>query len=667
MTNYEQFKSDSSILPKSKSKTALATMALTGALLLTPALSDTYTASADSIDTEEISTQSADTLNTDITNSDDATAQSHYNQTNAESVNEYRAENGKSELTQQSDLDEFAKWKIDTFAGEFPTLGDINEFNNAGGNVHEFNGKSVDQQYEDYHGKPAESWLGENLAYSTGYVPEGTVGALDEQTMKQWKNSAPHDANMLNDNYGSIGTAYWSNGDGTYYTVQVFESGERVVQEVQPPTPGGDTNFDNEESQIGDIDDNTDNIGTLDPDEEVTVPGEDDEGSYEIPVESEPTPEPNDPKHPEAPDWVDGNQDVYDDEDGDTSIDSGVVSPDAPEPEVEPEAEVPADDNTQGNDTDDVETPDAPEPTPEPEVEPEPEEETPEAPADEDEAETTPESEAPAEPEPDAPAEPEPNTPDLDDTPESTEDNEESETPDADDESDNTDTPEPEVDESEDVDAGDDNPEPSESDNAESEDADETSDNEDAPSPTEVDDDNAENDSDDSAEAGVTPAPENIESSDANDEAESDTNDSAPVAADEDTKEQLVLTPQIVTEENIALTTDDQPSENTVPEVAKAVVTGVAVTQDENAGASSAFAKDAAVVVSEDAPSVNDAVIDPVDVEVVDAEPIAESGPQTLPDTGIADAGKTTLLGSIAALMGIGAFAMSRRKRSEEK
>lgn len=592
MTNYEQFKSDSSILPKSKSKTVLATMALTGAILLSPAISDTYTASADSIDSTEISTQATDITQTDITNSDDATAQSHYSQTNAESVNQYRAENGKSELTQQSDLDAFAKWKIDAFAGEFPTLGDINEFNNAGGNVHEFNGKTVDQQYEDFHGKPADGWLGENLAYSTGYVPEGTVGALDEQTMKQWKESAPHDANMLNDNYGSIGTAYWSNGDGTYYTVQVFESGERVVEEVEPPAPGGDTGVDDEDSQIGDIDDNNDNIGTLDPDEDVVAPGEDDDESYEIPdepVEPEPTPEPE-------------------------------ATADPVEPEVEPEVEVPADDNT----TDDVETPAEPEPTPEPELESEPEAETPAEPAIEDGAEATPEA---------------------------TEDNEESETPVADDES-------------EDIDAGENNPETSES-----EDADETTNIEDAPTGAKTDDNNADDDIDGSAEAGATPAPENndIEKPDASEEVKSDTNDSAPATADEVTKEELVLTPEIVVEEDNAVTTDDQSSERTVPEVAKAVVTGVAVTQDENAGASSAFAKDAAVVISEDAHNVSDAVIDPADVEVIDAEPITESGPQTLPDTGIADAGKTTLFGSIAALMGIGAFAMSRRKRSEEK
>lgn len=642
MTNYEQFKSDSSILPKSKSKTVLATMALTGAILLSPAISDTYTASADSIDSTEISTQATDITQTDITNSDDATAQSHYNQTNAESVNEYRAENGKSELTQQSDLDAFAKWKIDAFAEQFPTLGDINEFNSAGGNVHEFNGKTVDEQYKDFHGQEAPSWLGENLAYSTGYVPEGTVGALDEQTMKQWKESAPHDANMLNDNYGSIGTAYWSNGDGTYYTVQVFESGERVVEEVEPPTPGGDTGFDDEDSQIGDIDDNNDNIGTLDPDEEVTVPGEDDDESYEIPDE---------PVEPE--------------------VEPEVEVPAEPEPEVE----APDDDNTTGDNTDNVETPAEPEPTPEPEVPAEPEPETPaepevEVPADDN---TTDDVETPAEPkptpEPELESEPEAETPaepavgdEAEATPEATEDNEESETPVAEDESDNTDKPE--VNESEDIEAGENNPEPSES-----KDVDETTNIEDSPTGAEADDNNADDDIDGSAEAGTTPAPENndIEKSDASEEAESDTNDSAPLAADEDTKEELVLTPEIVVEEDNAITTDDQPSERTIPEVAKAVVTDVAVTEDENAGASSQFAKDAAVVISEDAHNVSDAVIDPADVEVVDAEPIAESGPQTLPDTGIADAGKTTLFGSIAALMGIGAFSMSRRKRSEEK
>lgn len=93
---------------------------------------------------------------------------------------------------------------------------------------------------------------------------------------------------------------------------------------------GGDTGFDDEDTQIGDIDDNEDNFGTLDPDEEVTVPEEGDDGDYEIPVEPEPEPEPTpepevEPELDEENNW---EQEIPEDE-------SSQVEP-TPSPDDEP-------------------------------------------------------------------------------------------------------------------------------------------------------------------------------------------------------------------------------------------------------------------------------------------------------------------------------------------
>lgn len=218
----------------------------------------------------------------DISENDNQQAQKAYSDTHTEDLNEYREANGKSALTQQSDLNAFAKHKIDNFAKDLPNLDSIREFRDNGGNPHQYNGRTVTQQYEDFHGYPPENPLGENLAYTTGYIQDKEAGELSNLSMEMWENSPGHNANMLNDGYGSVGNAYWTDENGTYYAVQIFESGERQVVEVAPPAPEDNVVVEEieEPSQIPGLDDNEDNSGVIseeDLNNEVEVPAHEEE------------------------------------------------------------------------------------------------------------------------------------------------------------------------------------------------------------------------------------------------------------------------------------------------------------------------------------------------------------------------------------------------------
>src|SRR5699024_7372697 len=165
---------------------------------------------------------------------DSAQLQSVYSENHTNDLNDYRAENGKAPLVEQDDLNTYAKWKIDALGEEMPTIDEIREFRENGGNIHEFNGRTVSQQYEDFYGHAPEGPLGENVAYFKNIPGTDTSDGLSDVTMDTWINSPAHDHNMKEDGYGSVGSAYYMDGDGTYYTVQIFETGEREVVEVAP-------------------------------------------------------------------------------------------------------------------------------------------------------------------------------------------------------------------------------------------------------------------------------------------------------------------------------------------------------------------------------------------------------------------------------------------------
>lgn len=210
-----------------KHKTGLVSVALATLFLLSPGI----------IQAEEVDEESAvETVNYDESHTldDSDQSQSVYSKNHINDLNDYRAENGKAPLVEQDDLNDFAKWKIDAIGEEMPTIDDIKAFIENGGNTHEFNGRTVTQQYEDFYGHAPEGLLGENVAYFKNKPGTDTSDGLSDAAMDTWTNSPGHDSNMKEDIYGSVGSAYYMGDNGTYYTVQVFETGEREVVEVAP-------------------------------------------------------------------------------------------------------------------------------------------------------------------------------------------------------------------------------------------------------------------------------------------------------------------------------------------------------------------------------------------------------------------------------------------------
>lgn len=316
-----------------KHKTGLASAALASVIFMAP--NPLQAEEVDAQGTEQKSYQTNHELD------DTEVSQDTYSNNHVNDLNEYRTDNGKEPLTHQDDLDEFAKSKIDSLGEEMPTIDEIREFRENGGNIHEFNGRTVTEQYEDFHGDAPQGPLGENVAYFKNIPGTDAADGLSEVTMDTWENSPVHDRNMKEDGYGSVGSAYYMDGDGTYYTVQIFETGEREVTEVAPENIP--------ENEVVE-----EALATPEPEVEPEVEtntGADEVAPAEPEVEEPVAPEPETNTEPEVEEPVEP--------DTDNPVEEEVpVTPEADSP-VEPEAK---------------ESETEPEPTPEPETDSETEE-----------------------------------------------------------------------------------------------------------------------------------------------------------------------------------------------------------------------------------------------------------------------------------------------------
>src|SRR5699024_2413338 len=313
--------------------------------LVSAALATTFLMSPGIIQAAEVDEGSAvETVNYDDSHTldDSAQLQSVYSENHTNDLNDYRAENGKAPLVEQDDLNTFAKWKIDALGEEMPTIDEIREFRENGGNIHEFNGRTVSQQYEDFYGHAPEGPLGENVAYFKNIPGTDTSDGLSDVTMDTWINSPAHDRNMKEDGYGSVGSAYYMDGDGTYYTVQIFETGKREVVEVAPEEIPEDEEVIEEAPAT--------------PEPEVEQEVETDSSAEEV-VPAEP--EVGEPVAPEPE--TDTEQEVEE------PVESETDNPVEEEVPAEPEADSPIEPEAEESETE-------PEPTPEPETDSETEE-----------------------------------------------------------------------------------------------------------------------------------------------------------------------------------------------------------------------------------------------------------------------------------------------------
>lgn len=115
----------------------------------------------------------------------------------AELVNEERAKAGLNPLTLQADITEAAQVRaIETVTSFSHTRPDGRHFTTA-----------LQEAGVSYRG------AGENIAWGQ---------KTPEQVMEGWMNSAGHRANILNENYTSIGIGYYQNSAGVNYWSQLF-------------------------------------------------------------------------------------------------------------------------------------------------------------------------------------------------------------------------------------------------------------------------------------------------------------------------------------------------------------------------------------------------------------------------------------------------------------
>lgn len=132
-------------------------------------------------------------------------------------INDYRRENGLGSLSLSDSLNRSAAWKAEHMA-------DNDYF------AHD--DESIDrtwvQRIRDC-GYTANTWIGENLA-------AGNQSAAD--AFDQWRNSAGHDANMLNENYTVIGIGRASNAGSTYNWYWATDFGGEA-DHAPPPASNG--------------------------------------------------------------------------------------------------------------------------------------------------------------------------------------------------------------------------------------------------------------------------------------------------------------------------------------------------------------------------------------------------------------------------------------------
>lgn len=86
----------------------------------------------------------------------------------------------------------------------------------------DFMGRDPFKRLNAFH-YPANTWRGENIA-------AGNDAA--QPTFVQWRNSAPHRANLLNRNYRAIGIARFCLTTSTYNCYWVTNFGSRVIVRV---------------------------------------------------------------------------------------------------------------------------------------------------------------------------------------------------------------------------------------------------------------------------------------------------------------------------------------------------------------------------------------------------------------------------------------------------
>ena len=127
----------------------------------------------------------------------DNTTSASYVQQVIDLVNEERAKAGLSPLTESSSVAQAADIRAKEIATSFShTRPDGSSFSTA-----------LQQSGASYRG------AGENIAYGQ---------RTPEAVMNSWMNSQGHRANILNENYTTIGVGYYEDANGTGYWTQLF-------------------------------------------------------------------------------------------------------------------------------------------------------------------------------------------------------------------------------------------------------------------------------------------------------------------------------------------------------------------------------------------------------------------------------------------------------------
>ncbi|MFN0119513.1 MAG: CAP domain-containing protein [Blastocatellia bacterium] len=135
-------------------------------------------------------------------------------------INEYRAQNGLSALRVSVALTQSSKWmSADMIARNYFPFNHVDSL-----------GRDPFQRMTQFN-YGYNTWRGENIAAGYG---EATY------TFQQWKNSASHNANMLNPNYNVIGVGRGYGATATYRWYWTTDFGgyvDATIEAVQPNLP----------------------------------------------------------------------------------------------------------------------------------------------------------------------------------------------------------------------------------------------------------------------------------------------------------------------------------------------------------------------------------------------------------------------------------------------
>ena len=121
-------------------------------------------------------------------------------------VNEERAKAGVSSLTYNDVMQKYARIKS-------KDMGDNNYFSHE-----DLSGNLITTQMRN-DGVSYKAW-GENIAYIGGNM---SADALAQQFMTNWMNSSGHRANILSDNFSSIGVGIYKIGNKVYATQEFYK------------------------------------------------------------------------------------------------------------------------------------------------------------------------------------------------------------------------------------------------------------------------------------------------------------------------------------------------------------------------------------------------------------------------------------------------------------